>query len=248
VSDFVSAAAAAEATQIAASLWERSARLTAAATAAGAVSCEASSGRGRPSEVSVTAAGTGRVSKIYVGPQAMHSGPAGLADTLSRLVNEAVSGAKQRAAKAIQEALTEAGEPSLATALQEAVSSPDAATARFAAELAAQTVSASSPGRKVTATASGTGEITRIEFGSTALRGDDNVSLAAEIAAAVNGAFEAAGRLQQPPTGAPSAGSAPAAEADLAEVLDAQVSVFNRQMDELSHRLDEVTKSLPDLS
>ncbi|HEY2578229.1 MAG TPA: YbaB/EbfC family nucleoid-associated protein [Streptosporangiaceae bacterium] len=238
--EFVSASA--EGAEVAAGLRERSARLTAAATAGGAVSYEASSDAGRHSEVSVTATGTGQVSRIYVGPQAMHSSPSGLAGTLSRLVNEAVRGARERAVAALQEALAEAGEPGLVTALQETMSLAE----EVAEQLAEQSVSASSPGRKVTVTANGAGEVTGIEFGTTALRGDDNVSLAGEITAAVNEAFDAVHRLQDTVTGTPSAGSAPAGGAELTDVLHERVSAFNRQMDELDHRLDEVAKELAD--
>ncbi|HLX48257.1 MAG TPA: YbaB/EbfC family nucleoid-associated protein [Streptosporangiaceae bacterium] len=234
VGEFVPASA--EGAEVAAGLRDKSARLTAAAATAATVSHAASSDAGQPSEVSVTATGSGQVSKIYVGPKAMHSGAPELAGTLSRLVNEAVHGARQRAGEALQAALVEAGEPDLATALRGAMSSAE----QLATQLAGRTVSASSPGRKVTVTANGAEEITGIEFGATALRGYDNVSLAAEIAAAVNGAFEAARRLQDTVTSEAPAASAP----DLAEVLHERVSAFHRQMDELDRRLGEVSTGL----
>lgn len=240
--EFVSARA--EGAEVAAALRDKSARLAAAAATAGTVSYDASSDAGRPSEVSVTAMGSGQVSKIYVGPKAMHSGPPELAGTLSRLVNEAVHGARQRAGQTLHQALAEAGESGLATALREAISSAD----QVAAQLAGQTVSASSPGQQVTVTATGAGEITQVEFGATALRGDDNVKLAGEIAAAVNGAFEAARRLQDAVTTAGPAKPAPAGAPDLAQALHDQVSAFNRQLDALDHRLDEVSTSLAEPS
>jgi DNA-binding protein YbaB len=238
VGEFVSASA--EGAQVAAGLRDKSARLAAAAASAGTVSYEASSGAGRHGEVSVTVTGGGQVSKIYVGPKAMHSSPSELAGTVTRLVNEAVHGARQRASQALQEALVEAGEPDLATSLQQAMSSAE----QLATQLAEQTVTATSPGQKVTVTADGAGEITRTEFSATALRGDDNVGLAGEIAAALNGAFEAARRLQDTVTTAASADSASAGGPDLAEVLHQRVGAFNRQMDELGRRLDEVGTSL----
>lgn len=238
VGEFVPASA--EGAEVAAGLRDKSARLAAAAATAATVSYEASSDAGRPSEVSVAATGSGQVSNIYVGPKAMHSGSSELAGTLSRLVNEAVHGARQRAGEALQAALTEAGEPDLATALRGAMSS----AGQLATQLAERTVSASSPSRKVTVTANGAEEITAIEFGATALRGDDNVNLAGEIAAAVNAAFEAARRLQDAVTKEAPAASAP----DLAEVLHDRVSAFHRQMDELDRRLDEMSTGLIDPS
>ena len=239
-----SVSASAEGAEVAAALRNKSARLTAAAATAGAVSHEASSDAGRPSEVSVTATGSGQVNKIYVGPRAMHSSPAELAGTLIRLVNDAVHGARQRASEALQEVLTEAGEPDLVTAIRETMASAQ----QLAGQLTGQTVTVNSPGQKVTVTANGAGEVTGIEFGTTALRGDDNVSLAAEIAAAVNGAFEAACRLQDAVTGTAAADSAAPGSPDLTGILHDRVSAFNRQMDELDRRLDEVSMGLIDPS
>jgi DNA-binding protein YbaB len=240
--EFVSASA--EGAEIAAGLRDKSARLAAAAATAGAVSYEASSDTGRPSEVSVTATGSGQVSTIYVGPKAMHSSPSELAGTLSRLVNEAVRGTRERAGDAVQAALLEAGEPDFATALRAAMSSAE----QRAGQVAGQSVSASSPGRKVTVTANGSGEITGIEFGATALRGDDNLSLGGEIAAAVNRAFEAARRLHDTAADTAPASPAPPGGPDLAGVLHERVGAYNRQMDELDRRLDEVSRALVDPS
>src|SRR5579872_3957022 len=92
------------AAEMAARLREQAARLTAAAAAAAHASCEASSNPGRPSEVSVTATGAGRVTKVYIGPQAMRSGAATLAPTLTRLLTEALTGARRSAAETVAEA------------------------------------------------------------------------------------------------------------------------------------------------
>lgn len=216
--------------QSAARLRERSAKLTAAAAAAGEISYRASTGAG-PGEIAVTATGLGRVSKIHVGPQAMQSGAKALGPALTRLLNEAVTRAREQAAQA----LNERAEHGVRTALLESGGTPEAAQ-----KLAGESFSASSPDEKVTVTATGTAEFTRVKFDAAALRAGDGSGLAEQITAAANGATDAAQRRQRELSGSLRAG-----EQDLDKALDAQLAAFNQQMDELLGRIDQAGQREP---
>jgi DNA-binding protein YbaB len=224
--------AAAGTTETAERLRAQSARLSAAANAAAEVSYRASADAGQPGELAVTATGLGRVAAIQLGPKAVGAGAQALGPALSRLLNEAIAGAKDKAAQA------QAAEPSLRAALLDSGCSPDTAE-----QLTAKTVNASSPGEQVTVTASGTGEITEVRFAATALKGDDHSTLAEQITTAANGAIDAAQQLQRELSG-----SARPGEQELDKALDAQLSDFNRQMDELLNRLDQAGKRIADLN
>jgi DNA-binding protein YbaB len=224
--------AAAGATDTTERLRAQSARLSAAANAAAEVSYRASAEAGQPGELAVIATGLGRVAAIQFGPQATGVGAQALGAALSRLLNEAIAGAKDKAAQA------QAAEPSLRAALLDSGCSPDTAE-----QLAAKTVSASSPGEQVTVAASGIGEITEVRFAATALNGDGHCVLAEQITAAANGAIDAAQQLQRELSG-----SARPGEQELDKALDAQLSDFNQQMDELLKRLDQAGKRIADLN
>lgn len=209
----------------------QSARLSAAANAAAEVSYRASADTGQPGGLAVTATGLGRVATIQFGPQAIGAGAQALGAALPRLLNEAIAGAKDKAAQA------QAAEPSVRAALLDSGCSPDTAE-----QLAAKTVSASSPDEQVTVAASGTGEITEVRLAATALDGDNHSGLAEQITAAVNGAIDAAQQLQRELSG-----SARPGEQELDKALDTQLSDFNRQMDELLNRLVQAGKRIADL-
>jgi DNA-binding protein YbaB len=206
----------------------QSARLSAAANAAAEVSYRASAEAGQPGELAVTATGLGRVAAIQFGPQTTGAGAQAVGAVLSRLLNEAIAGARDKAAQA------QAAEPSLRAALLDSGCSPDTAD-----QLAAKTVSASSPGEQVTVAASGTGDIIEVRFAATALNGDQHSVLAEQITAAANAAIDAAQQLQRELSG-----SARPGEQELDKALDAQLSDFNRQMDELLNRLDQAGKRI----
>jgi DNA-binding protein YbaB len=230
--------AAAGASDVAAQLREQSARLSAAAMAAGAVTCDAKVGAGGHGEVSVTATGRGEVTRVYVGPRAMRSGPAALAATLCRLLNRAVQGARERAAHVTLDAV----DPSLRAALRADTSPPGDAVARFAAQLAGQAVSSHSPDGKVTVTASGTGEILAVQFSAAARDGSDSTGLAEQVTAAASGALDAARNLQQQLM----AGQRDN-EATIAAALDSRLAAFNGRMDELLDQLDRADRRISDL-
>jgi DNA-binding protein YbaB len=223
--------AAAGETETAGRLRAQSARLSAAATAAAEVSYRASADTGQPGGLAVTAIGLGRVATIELGPRATGAGAQALGAALTRLLNEAIGGAKDRAAQA------QAAEPSVRAALLDSGCSPETAE-----QLAAKTVSASSPGEQVTVAASGSGEITEVRFAATALAGDDHCGLAEQITAAANGAIDAAKELQRELSG-----SARPGEQELDKALDAQLSDFNRQMDALLNRLDQAGQRIAGL-
>jgi DNA-binding protein YbaB len=212
------------AAEVAARLREQAARLTAVAGAAAQASHKVSSDPGKPGEVSVTATGAGRITRVYVGPHAMRSGAAALAPALARLMNEAIDGARRGAAQAVDEA---AG-PEL-----RARAAADGESGRLAHELAAEEFSAPSPNRNVTVTATGAGQITKVTFGATALRGYDNLTLGEQIAAAANAALAAAAEREQRRLG-----SAVEAERAATGELDARVAAFGRRMDDLLGQLD----------
>jgi DNA-binding protein YbaB len=207
-------------------LRERSARLTAAATAAGEVSHRASVGPGGPGELAVTATGLGRVSKIQAGQHAVTCGAKTLGPALARLLNQAITGAREKAAQA----LAGAAVPGVREALECGV------TPEIAEKLAGETVSGSSQDGEVTVTATGTGEITQVRFAAGALRADDGTGLAERIAAAANAAIDAAQHRQRELSGSLRPG-----EQDLDAALDAQLAQFNQQMDELLGRLSQAT-------
>ncbi len=229
---------AAGAGQVAAQLREQSARLSAAAVAAGAVTCEARDGAGGHSEVSVTATGRGEVTGIYVGPRAMRSGVAALTATLARLLNQAVRAARERAAQIMLEAV----DPGLRAALAEDTSPPGGAAERFAAQLAGRVVSAGSPDGEVTVTASGASEILAVQIAATALSGSRSAGLAGQITTAANGALAEARRLQQRMLDLLHDD-----EATAAAVLDVRVATFDRRMDELLDQLDQADRRISDL-
>jgi DNA-binding protein YbaB len=217
---------------VAAQLREQAARLAAAAATAARASHEASSDKGKPGEVSVTATGDGRLARVYVGPHAMRSGAATLAPALARLMNEAIEGARHGAAQALDEA---AG-PDLARPPS------GGEPGRLAQELAAEEFSAPSPNRNVTVTATGAGQITEVTFGATALRGYDNLTLGEQIAAAANAALAAAAQRAQRRLG-----SDAAAERAAQGELDARVAAFGHRMDDLLGQLDATGRRISGL-
>jgi DNA-binding protein YbaB len=214
--------------QTTARLRERSARLTAAATAAGEVSHRASTNAGGLSEIAVIATGLGRVSKVQVGPKAVGSDPTTLGATLVRLLNEAIAGAREKAAKT----LGGAAEPGVRKALLECAAAPEVAE-----KLAGETFSAASPDETVTVTASGTGEITGVRLAAAALSAGDGTAAAEQISAAANAAIDAAQHRQRELSGSLRAG-----EQDLDAALDAQLAAFNKEMDELLGRINQAGK------
>ena len=80
-------------------------------------------------------------------------------------------------------------------------------------------------------------------FAAMALNGDDHSGLAEQITTAANGAIDAAQQLQRELSG-----SARPGEQELDKALDAQLSDFNQQMDELLNRLDQAGKRIADLN
>lgn len=218
---------------MAAQLREQAARLAGAAAAAAQASHEASSDKGKPGEVSVTATGDGRITRVYVGPHAMRAGAAALAPALARLMNEAIDGARRGAARAVDEAAgpqLRAGVPS------------DDETGQLAQDLAAGEFSTTSPDQNVTVTATGAGQITKVTFGTTALRGYDNLTLGVQIAAAANAALAAAAERRQRRLG-----SAVQAERAVTGELDARVAAFGHRMDDLLGQLDATGRRISGL-
>jgi DNA-binding protein YbaB len=220
--------AAAGTTETADRLRAQSARLTAAANAAAEVSYQASADVGQPGGLAVTATGLGRVATVHLGPQATGAGAQALGAALPRLLNDAIAGARDKAAQA------QAAEPSVRAALLDSGCSPDTAE-----QLAAKTVSVSSPDEHVTVAANGTGEITEVRFAATALDGGGHAALAEQITSAANAAIDATKELQRELSGSTRPG-----EQELNKALDAQLSDFNRQMDELLSRVDQAGKRI----
>lgn len=218
--------------QTTARLRERSARLAAAMTAAGETSYRASTDAGTPVEIAVTATGLGRILKVHVGPKAMQAGPKALGPALIRLLNEAITRAREQAAEGVDET----AQPGVRAALLECGNTPEAAE-----KLAGEHFSAGSPDEKVTVTATGTGEITKVKIDAAALKGGNAADLAEQITAAANGAIDAAQHRQRELSGSLRAG-----EQDLDKALDAQLAEFNQQMDELLGRIHQASQPSPD--
>ena len=229
---------AAEAAHIAARLREQSARLSAAAAAAGAASYEAKAAAGGHGEVAVTANGRGEITRIHIGQGAMRSGSGAIEAALPRAVNEAVRGARERAAQAMLAAV----DPGLRDTLGEGTSAPADAVERFATRLAGEAVSATSPDGKVTVSASGAGEVLTVRFAAGALAGADNASLAEQVTTAVGGALDDARRLQQRLLDVLHDD-----EETMAAMLDSRLAAFGRQMEELRGQLDQAGRRISGL-
>jgi DNA-binding protein YbaB len=110
-----------------------------------------------------------------------------------------------------------------------------AATMR-AQSLRDATVTGVSSAETVTVTATGQGQIVAVRFSALALRQIDNHTLGEHIAEALNAALEAAERLEQ--------GDEDTSPNDLEAALDEAQIAFNRSMDGLFAKLEDIERSL----
>jgi DNA-binding protein YbaB len=206
-------------------LRDQATEMTASAAAAAEMSGEASCGVGRDGTVSVTATAGGRVREVSIDQGAMGELLPELESAAVRAVSQAIAAARERAARSAPEA----------------VAQPDPAAERLARDLASDRVSASSADGQVTVTATGAGEIQSVRIEKEHGHGEDSHTLGANIAAACNGALEAAGRLQQRLLD-PLRRDAEERSADIGGV----VRQHTRQMDELMDRLSGVERRIGD--
>jgi len=223
---------AAQTRRIAAELREQAATATSAVRAAQAVTCTASVSRGERDEVTATAAGTGRLTRVHLGPAAVGAGPERLAASLVRVSNQALGGAGQRAAEALRQAV--------GPAWREALDSATPADPDLVERLAAERGTGRSPDGDVTAEAAGSGTITAVRFSATALRGGGG--LGEKIAVAANAALEAARRPQRE-----LAATLGRDDAYGEERLRASVGRFQGRMDTLLAELNQAGRRITEL-
>ena len=225
---------AAQARRIAAELREQAAIARSAVRAAHAVSYTASVSRGERDEVTATADGTGRLTRVYLGPTAVRAGPDRLAATVVHVLNQALGGAAQRATEALRQAVDPAWRDALGSATP---ADPD-----LVERLAAEQGTGRSPDGDVTAGAAGSGTITAVRFSATALRGGDSIGLGEQIAVAANAALEAARRPQRE-----LAATMGRDDAYGEERLRASVDRFQGRMDTLLAELDQAGRRITEL-
>jgi DNA-binding protein YbaB len=220
--------------RIAAELREQAATARSAVQAAQTVSYTAGVARGEHDEVTATADGTGRLTRVHLGPTAARAGAERLAATLVQVLNQALSGAGQRATEALRQ--------TLGPAWRDALGSATPADPDLVEQLAAEPGTGRSPGGEVTAGATGSGTITAVAFGATALRGGDSIRLAEQIAVAANAALEAARRPQRE-----LAATLGRDDAYGEERLRASVDRFQSRMDTLLAELDQAGRRIAEL-
>jgi DNA-binding protein YbaB len=225
---------AAQTRRIAAGLREQAATARSAVRAAQAVTCTASVSRGERDEVTATAAGTGRLTGVHLGPAAVGAGPERLAASLVRVLNQALGGAGQRATETLRQAV--------GPAWRDALDSATPADPDLVERLAAEQGTGRSPDGQVTAEAAGSGTITAVRFSATALRGGDTAGLAERIAVAANAALEAARRPQRDLVAALGRDDAYGEER-----LRASVGRFQGRMDTLLAELNQTERRITDL-
>lgn len=225
---------AAQARRIAAELREQAATARSAVRAAHAVSYTASVSRGEGDEVTATADGTGRLTRVHLGPTAVRAGPERLAATVVHVLNQALGGAAQRATEALRQAVDPAWRDALGSATP---ADPD-----LVERLAAEQGRGRSPDGDVTAGAAGSGTITAVRFSATALRGGDSIGLGEQIAVAANAALEAARRPQRE-----LAATMGRDDAYGEERLRASVDRFQGRMDTLLAELDQAGRRITEL-
>jgi DNA-binding protein YbaB len=225
---------AAQTRRIAAGLREQAATATSAVRAAQAVTYTASVSRGERDEVTATAAGTGRLTGVHLGPAAVGAGPERLAASLMRVLNQALGGAGQRAAETLRQAV--------GPAWRDALDSATPADPDLVERLAAEQGTGRSPDGQVTAEAAGSGTITAVRFSATALRGGDTAWLAERIAVAANAALEAARRPQRDLAAALGRDDAYGEER-----LRASVGRFRGRMDTLLAELNQTERRITEL-
>jgi DNA-binding protein YbaB len=224
---------AAQTRRIAAELREQATTATSAVRAARAVTCTASVSRGERDEVTATADGTGRLTRVHLGPAAVGAGPERLAASLVRVFNQALGGAGQRATEALRQAV--------GPAWREALDSATPADPDLVERLAAERGTGRSPDGDVTAEAAGSGTITAVRFSAAALRGG-GVGLGEQIAVAANAALEAARRPQRE-----LAATLDRDDAYGEERLRASVGRFQGRMDTLLAELNQAGRRITEL-
>jgi DNA-binding protein YbaB len=224
---------AAQTRRIAAELREQATTATSAVRAARAVTCTASVSRGERDEVTATADGTGRLTRVHLGPAAVGAGPERLAASLVRVFNQALGGAGQRATEALRQAV--------GPAWREALDSATPADPGLVERLAAERGTGRSPDGDVTAEAAGSGTITAVRFSAAALRGG-GVGLGEQIAVAANAALEAARRPQRE-----LAATLGRDDAYGEERLRASVGRFQGRMDTLLAELNQAGRRITEL-
>ncbi len=224
---------AAQTRRIAAELREQAATATSAVRAALAVTYTASVSGGERDEVTATAAGTGRLTRVHLGPAAVGAGPEWLAASLVRVFNEALGGAGQRATEALRQAV--------GPAWREALDSATPADPGLVERLAAEQGTGRSPDGDVTAEAAGSGTITAVRFSATALRGG-SAGLGEQIAVAANAALEAARRPQRE-----LAATLGRDDAYGEERLRASVGRFQGRMDTLLAELNQAERRITEM-
>jgi DNA-binding protein YbaB len=220
--------------RIAAELREQAATATSAVRAAQAVTYTASVSRGERDEVAATAAGTGLLTRVHLGPAAVGATPERLAASLVRVLNQALAGAGERATEALRHAVGPIWRGALDSATP---AGPD-----LVERLAAERGTGRSPEGEVTAEAAGSGTITAVRFSATALRGGDTAWLGEQIAAAANAALEAARRPQRELAAALGRDDAYGEER-----LRASVDRFQGRMDTLLAELNQTERRITDL-
>jgi DNA-binding protein YbaB len=192
--------------------------------------------------VAVTLDGRPRVRSVRIAGQAIRSGPGQLAARVAATVNRALQAARRDG----HEALLAAGSSleSWVRAATEVGPGPDPGHPGVA-ELqrrsvpqraaAAQVLTGTSSGARVSVTVNGLGEVTGIGFAALALRGSDLARLGNHVAEAVNAALEKAERYQR-------ARYRPGADPQAAG--DVIVEMFSYRMNGLLGRLDEMSRNL----
>jgi phage tail sheath gpL-like len=103
------------------------------------------------------------------------------------------------------------------------------------AALAAREFTATDPDAPVTATVSGAGQLLRLDVSVTATRGSERAELGARVVRTVNAALDEAVAARRALL------SGADAQARLGDITQA----FDRRMDSLLARLDEIDRSLP---
>lgn len=226
-----------QAAEMADRLRGQAARLASAAEAATEATAEAACTLRSDGAVSVTATGGGQVRAVSIDPRAMRVPLPELGAAAARSVNQAIAAARDKAARAAADATGSPG----GQADRGAAGTLDPDAERFASRLAGELVSGSSANRQVTVTANGTGEILQVRIESAASRERDGRLLGERIAAASNGALDAARRLQRSLLE-----SARPGEELRAAAADDLVRRHERQMTELLDRLAETERSIGD--
>ena len=198
---------------------------------AAAVSARQYQARSDDGTVAVTLDGRPRVRSVRIAGPAIRLGPAQLAARVTATVNRALQAARRDG----HEALLAAGS-SLESWVRAAAGPGRPGVARRPVPqcaAAAQVLTGTSAGARVSVTVNSLGEVTGVGFAALALRGSDLARLGNHVAEAVNAALEQAEQYRR-------ARYRPAPQA----AEDVIVEMFSYRMNGLLGRLDEMSRSL----